>query len=259
MRSSARTYPNCDGFILYHPECELSSQRVLYNQEAYRILSLNGLPSGANAAHSSPDFPSICDKWKRLFDQKVGQNIDPSPGNGGPYFINLYQSSRRRYILRGCVLSHCLSPTGRQKNCSLFILERVSGDASHLGLSFRKWNLSRREQEIVRLLLEDRSNKEIADTLHLSVHTVKAYLKLLTRRLGVSSRAGVLAVLLRGESHSHEAGPVLPGEDGRGMGGVEMGSFNNLPMPPANVAGLSMSDTARSPRRPCAPRRSPTR
>lgn len=202
MPQTARKFPICDGLILYHPDREVANRRVSYNQEAYRILSLNGLPPSRGGVDPPPDLLAICEKWKRLLDRRVNKDT-PSPGSRESCFIDLYQSSRRRYILRGCVLSHGLPPAEKQKGCYLFILERVSEDAAHLGLIFRKWNLSHREQEIVRFLLEDMSNKEIADTLLLSVHTVKAYLKLLTRKLGVSSRAGVIAVLLSGKGPSH--------------------------------------------------------
>lgn len=66
----------------------------------------------------------------------------------------------------------------------------------NLSRIFRKWKLNIREQEIVRLLIEGRSNKEIADALNLSVHTVKSYIKLLSRKVGVSVRTGLIGLLL---------------------------------------------------------------
>src|SRR3989304_3926060 len=66
----------------------------------------------------------------------------------------------------------------------------------NIPLIARQWQLSPREQDIVRLLLEDRSNKEISHLLRLSINTIKAYLKLLMRKLNVSSRAGIVSYLL---------------------------------------------------------------
>ena len=53
-----------------------------------------------------------------------------------------------------------------------------------------------REQEIVRLLLTGGGNKEIAHRLRLSENTIKGYMKLLMRKLGVNNRAGIIAALL---------------------------------------------------------------
>jgi len=78
----------------------------------------------------------------------------------------------------------------------MFLLERIHPDSINLPLLLRELKLNQREQEIVRLLLEDRSNKEIAYALGLSLNTVKAYMKLLMRKLGVNTRAGVISYLL---------------------------------------------------------------
>ena len=48
--------------------------------------------------------------------------------------------------------------------------------------------LNQRELELVRLLAERRSNREIADELYLSVNTVKWHAKNLYGKLGVGSR-----------------------------------------------------------------------
>ena len=47
------------------------------------------------------------------------------------------------------------------------------------------------------MLIEEKGNKEIAQALGLSLNTIKSYLKIIMRKLGVSSRAGVISCLLR--------------------------------------------------------------
>lgn len=49
-------------------------------------------------------------------------------------------------------------------------------------------HLSRRQQEILKLLAEGSSNKEISRTLNISAGTVKAHLESLYRRLDVKNR-----------------------------------------------------------------------
>lgn len=50
-----------------------------------------------------------------------------------------------------------------------------------------------RQQDTLRLLLTGLSEKQVADALHLSQHTVHDYVKALYRRMRVSSRAELLA------------------------------------------------------------------
>ncbi len=68
----------------------------------------------------------------------------------------------------------------------------------NLAMVFRQYQLSPREQEVVRLLFDGLGNREIAEALGLSLNTVKGYLKLLTRKMGTGSRMGILSCLLSG-------------------------------------------------------------
>jgi DNA-binding NarL/FixJ family response regulator len=50
--------------------------------------------------------------------------------------------------------------------------------------------LSRREQEVLVLLRDGASNKQIATSLDISVHTAKVYVAAITQKLNVRSRVG---------------------------------------------------------------------
>ena len=50
--------------------------------------------------------------------------------------------------------------------------------------------LSAREREVVALIAQGRSNREIADALVLSVRTVERHIENVYNRLGISGRAG---------------------------------------------------------------------
>jgi len=67
---------------------------------------------------------------------------------------------------------------------------------AHLEILFRQYHLNKREKEIVKLLLAGNSNKAIADSLHLTINTVKAYMKLLSRKIGVSGRSEIVATFI---------------------------------------------------------------
>ena len=56
------------------------------------------------------------------------------------------------------------------------------------------WNLSPRQTEILACIVRGLSDKQIAAELRLSNHTIGSYLKILFRRLGVHSRAELMAL-----------------------------------------------------------------
>lgn len=60
-----------------------------------------------------------------------------------------------------------------------------------------KYAISKRELEILRLVLEGRSNKEIEQQLFISYHTVKNHVSSLYRKLGIKNRYQLLHLLTR--------------------------------------------------------------
>jgi NarL family two-component system response regulator LiaR len=61
----------------------------------------------------------------------------------------------------------------------------------------REAGLSSREQEVLRLLSQGSTNREIAEALEISENTVKAHLKSILRKLGVSNRVEAAGWALR--------------------------------------------------------------
>jgi DNA-binding NarL/FixJ family response regulator len=57
--------------------------------------------------------------------------------------------------------------------------------------------LTAREREVLALLIEGASNKEIARALALSIHTVKFHIAALTEKLGARSRVEAVAIAIR--------------------------------------------------------------
>jgi len=151
---------------------------------------------------SFPDISFLCSRWKELLDKELDELKESGEGEKGTGFIDMLQSRRRRYTVKGIVLSGQPSALQQQEKQYLFILERFNPDSVNLSMIFRQWNLNHREEDIARLLLADRSNKEIAHALGLSLNTVKGYMKLLMRKLGVNSRAGIIANFLTGRNPS---------------------------------------------------------
>jgi NarL family two-component system response regulator YdfI len=61
----------------------------------------------------------------------------------------------------------------------------------------RPETLSERENQVMALLAQGASNKEISLRLHISERTVKAHVTSIFNKLGVNSRAEAVAVALR--------------------------------------------------------------
>ena len=176
-------------FVLCRPQSETSKEELSYNEAALRILTFSLSPSKVSSDPLS-DISAFCSRWatsleKGPSEHESGESLSPETG-----FIDIILSGRRRYGVRGFVLA-----PEKQKQY-LFILERISLESAHLEILFRHYNLNNREKEIVRLLLAGNGNKEIADSLGLTLNTVKSYMKLLTRKLSVSGRSGIVAAFV---------------------------------------------------------------
>lgn len=57
--------------------------------------------------------------------------------------------------------------------------------------------LSRREQEVLRLIVDGQSNPQIAETLHLSTNTIKTHVRSIFNKLGVEHRLQAAVFALR--------------------------------------------------------------
>ncbi|HKW16955.1 MAG TPA: response regulator transcription factor [Terriglobales bacterium] len=99
-----------------------------------------------------------------------------------------------------CIYTGQIWATSREMSLALEALASAPAvnpvDANGLSL------LSKREKEIVQSLAEGLTNREIAERLRLSQHTVKNYLFRIFDKLGVSSRVELLFMTLSQESTS---------------------------------------------------------
>ncbi len=65
-------------------------------------------------------------------------------------------------------------------------------DKTDLKPVFEKYHISKREQEILKLILDGKSNKEIEEILFISYHTVKNHVYNLYQKLGIKTRYEVV-------------------------------------------------------------------
>jgi DNA-binding CsgD family transcriptional regulator len=84
-------------------------------------------------------------------------------------------------------------------------LEAANGDA-RLEQLVHRHKISKREREIMALILEGKSNKEIEGQLHISFNTVKNHIYNLYQKLGVNSRSQMMHFVMKNEEE-HKGRP----------------------------------------------------
>lgn len=86
---------------------------------------------------------------------------------------------------------------------AILMIERVSNGATMIAEVVERYGLTARERETVEFLLEGLTSKEIAVRMKISPNTVKAFIRLVMVKMGVSTRSGIIGKLA-GPSASFE-------------------------------------------------------
>lgn len=76
-----------------------------------------------------------------------------------------------------------------------FVVARSYKSAGTLNMFFQQYQISRRERDIVELILAGKSNKEIESDLFISFNTVKNHIYRLYQKLGVNSRGQLMHLI----------------------------------------------------------------
>lgn len=87
---------------------------------------------------------------------------------------------------------------GTWADAFVVFIERFTPRGS-LDVAAQRFRLTKREVEVLRLVLEHRSNSEIAQRLCIAESTVGDHVKNLFRKTGTARRTGLFAKLLQGE------------------------------------------------------------
>jgi len=165
-RAPAMSMP---GLLLLGPQKDL----IASNAEAIKILCYPGKPGKGR-------------QLSALVADKIPMELLRADPQGRT--IAEFISGRRRYICTG----HSLDMPGTSKGTTAILLERVSSpEVTLYGIS-KKYNLTTREREAMGHLLRGLTSKEIAQEMNISPNTVKAFLRLVMTKMGVSTRAGLI-------------------------------------------------------------------
>ncbi len=138
-------------------------------------------------------FPSSPEKIKKLnvfLSDKIRSGLVNRQSRESLEFVKEFKSGKRRYVCRSFRLdSH--ESNGNHPTVAV-LLERYSSGVGALSQMSEQFALTERERETVELLLQGLTSKEIAIRMNISPNTVKAFLRLVMVKMGVSTRSGIV-------------------------------------------------------------------
>jgi DNA-binding CsgD family transcriptional regulator len=165
------------GFLLL----DSSLSPVGFNGEAIRILSY-------------PDNVESLTSSEFLLTEAIRSRLITQPSPGESVFAEELRSGRRRYFCRAFLIdSHTKELC---QPATAVLLERGPSGLVPLSQVCQQFNLTQREQEVLEYLLQGIRNKDIANKMNLSPNTVKAFLRLIMIKTGVSSRSAIVGKIL---------------------------------------------------------------
>jgi DNA-binding CsgD family transcriptional regulator len=109
-------------------------------------------------------------------------------------FVTEFRSGRRRYFCRAFLVDSQAKVPARPSIAVL--LERGPSGLVPFPEVSQHFNLTQREREALECLLQGLSSKEIANRMSISPNTVKAFLRLIMTKMGVSSRSEVMRKII---------------------------------------------------------------
>ena len=170
---SANVSVSSEGFLLL----DSSLRPVFVNRVAAEILTYPRKPE----AHRNLDA---------FLADKIHATLFSLHGTQTPTLVTEFVSGRRRYQCRGYRVD--VPANGKAHGSVAVLLERSLTNSFSLGIVSEKFHLTSREQEVLRHLLVGRTTKEIATGMEISPHTVKAFLRMIMVKMGVSTRSAVV-------------------------------------------------------------------
>ena len=174
------------------------------------VAKMHNVPVEAHLGHKFHEIlgnfaDRVVPLWENVFasGQRLS-NLDitgqlPKRSGVGRWIENLFPltDSRGRVVQVGCFVIEIASPPIHTSSPSSPTDEVTSAEASQLPYRPQPTLLTRREQEIVRLVAEGKSNKEISSLLAISVRTVETYRSRLMLKLQAPSIAHLVQYAIK--------------------------------------------------------------
>lgn len=156
------------GILLFNKEGEI----VFFNEQTLEIFpDLNNLPPIVFKLHKEArEYPDSGDRAALL-------NITP----------------KKTFALRAMPLKS----ENSQDSFIMILIEKIADKSMDLAKIQDKYKLTHRQMEVIKLICDGLSNKEIAEKLFLSEFTVKDHLKKIMKKLNVNSRNEIISMLMK--------------------------------------------------------------
>src|SRR5215831_3034845 len=165
------------GFLLM----DTSLNPISVNPEAVQILSYPD-----NLANLRRPGVFLAGRIRSLLINQQSSSESP--------FVTEFRSGRRRYFCRAFLVG---SDTKKPSRPSLAVLlERGPSEVIPLSQVSEQFNLTQREREALGDLLQGLSSKAIANRMSISPNTVKAYMRMIMVKTGVSSRPAIVSKII---------------------------------------------------------------
>jgi DNA-binding CsgD family transcriptional regulator len=113
---------------------------------------------------------------------------------GDASFVPEFRSGNRTYICRSFPLHVSVKTT--IPPAMVLVFERRPSNTIAMSEVSSQFGLTPREQETIQLLLQGLTSKEIAERMKISPNTVKAFLRLVMVKMGVSTRSGIIGKIV---------------------------------------------------------------
>jgi DNA-binding CsgD family transcriptional regulator len=153
---------------------------IASNQEAIRILTY-------------PNFPERMKRIDVFLADKIRAGLVTRQSSNGLDFVKEFKSGKRKYFCR----SFLIDSNGKGVPLlAALLFERSSSGTLALEQIGHDFELTQREKETVVFLIQGLTSKEIATRMKISPNTVKAFLRIVMVKMGVSTRSGILGKVI---------------------------------------------------------------
>lgn len=171
---------------------DLNNRLLFLNQEALDLLQTpaqTGKGSQPGYSEIPKEILCLCDQMKEMLDESGSF----SKGNGHSILLKHHFGSS--WSARAFLLDR--RGEGKKASHIMILLERVvEKHTVNLEEVALRYHLSLREVEVVGLICGGHTNREIGEKLYISEHTVKDHLKNIMRKMKVTTRNEMVAVLM---------------------------------------------------------------
>ena len=180
-----------------HPECLKTEERPRTAEAGLllldRSLKIVAYDRGATSILKDPNYPAV--QQRLSLPKDVVDNLRECKLTALSSLRIYLPIGESRYVCRAYLLEwlNWLAP---QPMIAVH-LTKISGSNDAVQDATVRYKLTKREQEVLRGLSLGLSNKAIAERMEIAPNTVKAFLTGIMTKMGVHSRAGVIATTLQ--------------------------------------------------------------